>query len=307
MSSKRGKGVNKAAGGAKPSLNRESFSRRQLIFWTSFFLGLILAVFVSASFSSAFIKWGVKASIAIQIVIQDALVFILPAYIAARFATSRPMRFVMADKAPSWRAVVFTVLLLLLVTPGLNYIVYLNESLTLPESMSALEQWMRVTEENARAVTDTLLDNNTLAAMAGCVLLVGLLTGFSEELFFRGALQGIFNAHRVNVHVSIWFVALVFSVLHFQFFGFVPRLLLGAMFGYLVYWSRSLWTSVIAHTLNNSVVVVSTYLISCGCLSTDIDSIGVPADGEFPALAVISLILTGFLISRRRYFFPQVG
>jgi hypothetical protein len=89
------------------------------------------------------------------------------------------------------------------------------------------------------------------------ILIIGVLTGLAEELFFRGALQGLFFSTRINRHAIIWIVAIIFSALHFQFYGFIPRMLLGAYFGYLVWWSGSLWTSVAIHALNNSIVAVS--------------------------------------------------
>ena len=55
----------------------------------------------------------------------------------------------------------------------------------------------------------------------------------------------------VNAHVAIWVTAIIFSAVHMQFFGFVPRMILGALFGYLAYWSGSLWLPIIAHAFNN--------------------------------------------------------
>ena len=93
-------------------------------------------------------------------------------------------------------------------------------------------------------------------------------------------------------------------MLHFQFFGFVPRLLLGAIFGYLLHWTGSLWVPIIAHALNNSVVVVSAYLLPATEAATTIDAIGVPTDGGFPKLAFISLILTCFFLRYRSHLLP---
>lgn len=235
-------------------------------------------------------------------VVQDMLVFILPACVTARVVTKKPAIFLKLNVAPSWLAVLFTVLFTVLSMPAMNYIVSLNANISLPDSMQGIEQWMRATEQAAQDVTNMFLAHSSFIEMIGAVLLVGVFTGFSEEMFFRGGLQGIFTGQKINVHISIWFVAIMFSVLHFQFFGFVPRMLLGAIFGYMVYWSGSLWTAVIAHTLNNSMVVVGNYLLSSGAIDCNLDALGVPSDGSFPNLAVISLILTGFLIAYRRYF-----
>ena len=90
--------------------------------------------------------------------------------------------------------------------------------------------------------------------------MVGTMTGFSEELFFRGGLQGILSRTNMGSAAAVWIAAIIFSTMHFQFFGFIPRLLMGAFFGYLLVWSRCLWVPVFAHALNNSIVVISSAL-----------------------------------------------
>lgn len=289
-------------------LNRNSLNSRQIILWSCFFFGLVFASIITAALTGI-LSIGSKPLLTISIVLQDLLVFIIPAFITARFITSKPLSFLKLNATPHWRDILFVILLLAISMPAMNYIVYLNEQLSLPDSLSAIEQWMRATEDAAKAVTDSFLTGNTLLGLLGCVLLLGVLTGLSEEMLFRGALQGTLIESR-NVHFSIWLTAFVFSVLHFQFFGFVPRMLLGAIFGYLLVWSGSLWVPVIAHALNNSVVVISSYFHpttpeAANAIETSFETIGVPTDGDFPKLAFISLILTYFLLRYRYLILPR--
>lgn len=284
--------------------DRNSFNIHQLVFWSTFIIGLIFASLISATIINIALTGNIKTSICISMIIQDLLVFILPAFVTARVITKRPDTFLKLNTTPSWKAVLFTLLLFFISLPALNEIVAWNEGITLPSSMQSIEQWMRSTEQAAKDVTDMFLNNESFLAMIGGVLLVGILTGFSEEVFFRGGLQGIFTSQKINAHVCIWFVAIMFSVLHFQFFGFVPRMLLGAIFGYLVYWSGSLWTAVIAHAINNSMVVISSYLLSSDIISVSLDSFGVTESG-FPSLAVMSAILSAYLIAKHKHFFAK--
>ena len=289
-------------------LNRNSLNSRQIILWSCFFFGLVFASIITAALTGI-LSIGSKPLLTISIVLQDLLVFIIPAFITARFITSKPMSFLKLNVTPHWRDILFVILLLAISMPAMNYIVYLNEQLSLPDSLSAIEQWMRATEDAAKAVTDSFLTGNTLLGLLGCVLLLGVLTGLSEEMLFRGALQGTLIESR-NVHFSIWLTAFVFSVLHFQFFGFVPRMLLGAIFGYLLVWTGSLWVPVIAHALNNSVVVISSYFHpttpeAANAIEISFETIGVPTDGDFPKLAFISLILTYFLLRYRYLILPR--
>ena len=68
--------------------------------------------------------------------------------------------------------------------------------------------------------------------------------------------------------------AIVFSAIHFQFYGFVPRFVLGLLLGYLAYVSRSLWPSILLHFINNGTTVVAMFLVQRGVIDVDIDEIG---------------------------------
>ena len=123
------------------------------------------------------------------------------------------------------------------------------------------------------------------------------MAGLSEEILFRGTLQQLFLSSGLNRHLAIWITSIIFSAIHMQFFGFVPRLLLGAYFGYLLWWSRSLWLPVIIHAFNNSIVVYSTWKsgeISEGGGDSSIDQWGL----DSPMLILASAILTVFIIFR---------
>ena len=138
-----------------------------------------------------------------------------------------------------------------------------------------------------------ILDINTIPQLLFCLLVVGLMAGLSEEMLFRGAMQRTMQDSRLGAHTAIWVTAIVFSAFHMQFFGFLPRMLLGAWLGYLFVWTRSLWVPIIAHTLNNSTVVVMSYLAGKGVVPEGFgDNLGLPADGAFPWMATASLVLS---------------
>ena len=83
-----------------------------------------------------------------------------------------------------------------------------------------------------------------------------ILTGIGEEFFFRGALQG-FIAQRVrSPHAAVWIAALIFSFFHFQFYGIIPRTVIGAVLGYALIYSRNIWVPVIGHAANNAVAAL---------------------------------------------------
>ena len=263
-----------------------SFAMKQVVLWVLLFAGLIIASFVSM---------GQPASI--MIVAQNVLVFIAPAILFAYLAYQAPWRFLRLDKAPALKEILLVIAVMVASLPAMNYLVEMNKLMHLPQWMSGVEEWMRESEDAALEVTNSLLSTTSFLKMLWLVLIVGVLTGIAEEMFFRGAMLGTFLQKTVNKHVSIIFVAFIFSAFHLQFFGFFPRLLLGIWFGYLVVWTRSLWVPIIAHALNNSLVVVATYLANTQAIETNgIDSLGLPQKGQFPIMATASVIATAVII-----------
>jgi membrane protease YdiL (CAAX protease family) len=130
----------------------------------------------------------------------------------------------------------------------------------LPDWLSGVEQWMIEKEDNATRLTDSLMTSNTFWIMILNVLVIAVMPAIGEELIFRGIFQKIFYNLFKSGHLAIWFTAFVFSAIHFQFFGFVPRFILGLVFGYLFLWSGTLWLPVISHFVNNAVPVIGAYI-----------------------------------------------
>lgn len=269
-----------------------SFSMKQVVLWTMLFAGLIVTGFV-----------GIGQSPSIISVAQNVLVFIAPAAAFAYLVYQAPWRFLRLDKAPALKDILLVIAVLVASLPAMNYLVEMNKLMHLPDCLSGVEEWMRECEDAAQELTSSLLNTTSFPEMLWLVLVVGVITGIGEEIFFRGAFLGTFLQKPVNKHVSIIFVAVIFSAFHMQFFGFFPRLLLGIWFGYLVVWTRSLWVPIIAHALNNSLVVVATYLANIQAIETNgIDSLGLPQEGSFPTMALISAIATALII----YLFVKI-
>ncbi len=229
-----------------------------------------------------------ESAIRIGTVVQDFMVFILPAIATALAASRLPARLLAVDRWAGWCGVLFTLLVMCLSVPAMNMVIEWNQDIHLPASMAALESQMRAMEEAAAASAEMLIGGTGIGSLIVSVMIVGVLAGFSEELFFRGALQRLLCMTRMNKHVAIWLTAFIFSAVHFQFFGFVPRMLLGAFFGYLLWWSGSLWLPVIAHIFNNTLVVISEYVSDNNIASFDIDSVGTTS----VPLVIASLLLT---------------
>lgn len=227
---------------------------------------------------------------------QNILAFILPAILTWLFCFKLPPLIVMeAVRTPSIKMIGLALLIYFVGMPALNQIIYWNQQMSLPEFLAPFEQWCREMEKLAEEQTQGLLASTDLFPTIMNILVIGVLTGIGEEFFFRGGLQRMLVICRVNHHVAIWTSAVVFSALHFQFFGFIPRILLGAFFGYLYVWSGNIWVNSFAHALNNSLVIICTWCINKGFLSEEFDLVGLSETGV-PIFAIVSAVAVAAII-----------
>lgn len=221
------------------------------LFGTAFIMlilmGLIFAIFMKDGIDDKFLR--------IVSVIQDILVFIVPAILAAFVATRLPANLLTVNVKPRLPLMLLAIATVVVSMPALNLIIALNESIPFPD-------WVTSMEEDAAESVQTLAGGSSIGDLVMGILIIGILTGISEELFFRGAMQNLFRSTRLNGHICIWLVAIIFSAAHFQFYGFIPRMLLGAFFGYLLWWSGSVWVAVCAHAFNNAFYVVVQWIVA---------------------------------------------
>jgi membrane protease YdiL (CAAX protease family) len=159
-----------------------------------------------------------------------------------------------------WGIMFLVLLIMLLSTPTIEVLSNINQKLQLPHFLGGVQKWMEDSEKTAQKITETMLNMGTIGDMLFDLLFIGLLTAIVEEFMFRGVLQTIFARWTQSYHAAVWITAILFSAFHMEFFGFLPRVLLGALFGYLVVWSGSIWPAVWAHFINNGTAVIVTYL-----------------------------------------------
>lgn len=167
---------------------------------------------------------------------------------------------------------VLSVLALVTAIPFVGMLDEWNHAMHLPASMKTIEDMMKSSEELAAKVTSLFLIMPTVSDFLFSLLVVGIAPALAEEFLFRGVLQQLFREWFKNIHVAIWTTAILFSAIHFQFYGFFPRMALGALLGYLFFWSGSLWVPIIGHAVNNGGQVILAYLHRNGTIAFDIES-----------------------------------
>lgn len=183
--------------------------------------------------------------------IASVCMFLLPAFGAAYLFSPRIRTYLSLGKMPEAPLIALTFLSVLLATPVIGVANILNQGMQLPSFLAPVEQWMRGQEDAMERVTRLLLDGKGTGVLLANLLVIAVIAGITEELMFRGALQRILGKWFRSHHAVIWSAAFLFSAFHLQFYGFIPRLLLGAYFGYLLYWSNNIWLPAAAHFFNN--------------------------------------------------------
>ncbi|HET9053395.1 MAG TPA: CPBP family intramembrane glutamic endopeptidase, partial [Cyclobacteriaceae bacterium] len=161
---------------------------------------------------------------------------------------------------------------------GINFVIAIspitewNTTVEFPESLKAFGDWARAQEDKLAEMTRFLTRFDSFGAFLLGMLVIAVIPALGEEFVFRGLIQNELWRSGRNIHLAIWVSAFLFSAIHLQFFGFMPRFLLGALFGYLYYWSGNLLIPIIAHFFNNGFSLTLIYLQSLGISNIDMET-----------------------------------
>lgn len=219
-------------------------------------------------------------------------VFLIPSLAFVYLFDETPSCYLKGGKVDS-TLVVMVVLLIAIVQPFVNAIGYLNELIRLPESLSSVEVWMKEKEMSAESIVNLCFQDKGIMNFVYNLLVIAVLAGVAEEFFFRGCMQRIIGKIVLNKHVAIWLTAFIFSAIHLQFYGFFPRLLLGAILGYLFIWSGSIWVPILTHILNNAIVVIFMQMDLNTPQYDIISKIGVE---EYLGISILSLVVSCIIL-----------
>lgn len=233
----------------------------------------------------------------ISILLQDIFVLSLPAYLVFRWSYAKPVQqlgFVKHKLIGNW--LFYTLLLFLVSSPAISVLAQWNEQLVFPESLKKIEVWFRQMEDAALQVTDRFLNGTTYFELLLNVIVVAAFAALAEEIFFRGALQQLLKGWFKNGHFAVWIAAFVFSAIHLQFYGFIPRLLMGAVLGYLFLFTGNIWVPVFYHFVNNASVVISKFYWSDTKLFEQMQDLDL--NWKSYLVMVLSLIFTIYLLKR---------
>lgn len=200
--------------------------------------------------------------------------FVFPPLIFAYMVSRKPWQYLRLHRNPALVSTLTGIAVIVVILPFLHWVVDINEMMSLPEWMSGIEDWMKRSEEQARELTDLFLGTGSISGLMVNMLMIAILPAIGEELLFRAVLLRLFRELTKNVHLAVIISAILFSALHLQFYGFLPRLILGLFLGYLFVWTRSIWVPILVHFFNNGIAVLAAWMYARGSIKTDASSFG---------------------------------
>jgi membrane protease YdiL (CAAX protease family) len=233
-------------------------------------------------------------------IIQSICLFILPAYFFARITKGQAIFFFSLNKRVSIKTALIIILIMIAAIPFINLLGDINMKMSLPSFLSNIEGWMKHAEERAAELTTLLVSGKSISSLLINLVMIAVLPAIGEELIFRGVFQRILMDSTRNAHLAVLIAAFVFSAFHLQFYGFLPRFMMGIILGYLYLYSGTLWLPILAHFINNAVATIFFFLHNNGVVSDSLDTIGTGEGWHIGVLSAGIILTIMFYLQRHK-------
>ncbi|WP_258100456.1 CPBP family intramembrane glutamic endopeptidase [Marinoscillum pacificum] len=249
--------------------------------------GLDLAELASILTNPKETEYARSAIMMMQAITSVGMFIITPLFFLYKNLHLKFNEFLNSPESPL-RPAFMTILIMLCFMIANSIVIEWNQGIKMPESLSWFENWAQEKELQLEELTEYLTSFANIGQFLIALIVIAVIPAVGEELLFRGLIQNLLSKAFFNHHVGIWFAAILFGAMHMQFYGVVPRILLGALFGYLYYWSGSLSVAILGHFINNGLTLILLYLSQLDILDFD------PTDAETsPPFYVIAIFLVG--------------
>jgi membrane protease YdiL (CAAX protease family) len=150
--------------------------------------------------------------------------------------------------------------LAILMMPVNAWLAAWNQRIHLPGFLQGFQSWAMAKELEMEKITGFLVNFSNAKEMITGILVISVVAGMTEEFFFRKMIQPRMILLSGNPHLGIWITAFIFSAIHVQLYGLIPRMALGALFGYYFYWTGNIALPMLAHALNNGITLLGLIL-----------------------------------------------
>lgn len=227
--------------------------------------------------------------------------FLLPSIMFAVLAGGNVQHYLKLDRLPDAKQLLLAIGITITAGVFLALLVELNGKIKLPESLKMLETMQEKYEQLIAAFFKDVSFGRYLLL----VLVLAVLPALGEEFFFRGLVQRVLTQSALGVHGAIIFTAIAFAVMHFEFYNLFGILWMGILLGYLYHYTQSLWTSIIAHFLNNFLQVTLKYLYEVGLLQIDVMTVETLPLYYTLSAGVLMFVLLWLLNKNKTQAFPE--
>ena len=258
-----------------PILKKTTTAEKIFIIAALLVVGLILTAVLSVGI--VFISNACNISelnmLRISQITSQLLLFVFPPLLYACLVNEKPIASLQFNKTKTYW-LLLGLAMMYAILPLNTVFAEWNADLKLPESMKALEEMMKSLQDAAQEATEKMLNVNNIGGLIINIIMIAGLAALGEELLFRSLLQTSLIKICKNAHIGIFIASAVFSFIHFEFYGFLPRLVLGLLLGYMFYFSKSIWVPMLMHFANNGTIVVLYFLNNKGLTNIDLDTFG---------------------------------
>ncbi len=218
-------------------------------------IGVLFSMNDVSALSDGFgISFSTNPVFSYSLIIASSLgTFLFPSLILQRL---EPRQEYLPSKSISASFFFLAALFMVVFTPAMQLISEWNSNMSFPAALEGIGDWMRVKEDEMAALTKEIVMVDSWTLLFVNLFAIAVMPAIAEELYFRGSLMNIMQRMLKNKHLTIWLTAVIFSAIHVQFFGFLPRMFLGAFFGYMLLWTQNIWVPIIGHFINNGAAVI---------------------------------------------------
>jgi len=122
-------------------------------------------------------------------------------------------------------------------------------------------EWASQMDESSIDALMKMLEMDSVFDLIVNLIIVALLPAIGEELLFRGIIQKELLGKIQNHHVAIIIASIIFSGIHLQIQGFLPKFFIGLILGYAYYWTKSIWYPMILHFINNGMQTMILFFV----------------------------------------------
>lgn len=235
--------------------------------------------------------------------ISSVFIFIIPPLLFSYFENNQYLKGLGFNSKFKRQNILMILMIILFSQPLVAYCMQLNLDFihSISNYIPKMIESMKQMEENAKLLTEGLLKMDNIRDLLFNLFLIAIIPAIGEEMFFRGVIQKKLKNILRNPHIAILITSFIFSAIHMQFFGFLPRFFLGMVLGYLFYYSGNLWMPIIAHFINNALAILLMYLPFAKKIDMDISQL---ERTEISMIqATIFLIIVLFFI----YLYKQIN